>query len=176
MSFVEITSSSCTQVNSRCTMPTKKCSTIVLNRNSILWQRSEIVRYPEKKTIGKLNSQFQWRGYAGELSILDEKRNKWIGGKVVGNRTQLSMKYTYYAFDINWNGTTITLDRNIEKPGLQFRDADGLLLADFTSRVWPIILGYSKYDVKIYSNAFPEQIYLLVIAASDRTMGHRRKG
>ena len=135
-----------------------------------LLQTVEIVRYPEKKTIGKLNSQLNFMTYRGEFSILDEKRSKWISGTV-----KEEFKLSHNVFHINWNGTTITMKNKPSEWKYEFRDSNDKLLADFRIRV-ASTLWTPKYDVKVYSNDFPEQIYFLAIAASNHASRPSGKG
>jgi hypothetical protein len=55
----------------------------------------------------------------------------------------------------------------------KFLDANGDLLAQFKIRL-SSILWTNKYDMQIFSNKYPEQIYMLALAVRDH-LGSKNK-
>ena len=57
----------------------------------------------------------------------------------------------------------------------RFRDESNELLADHRLQLSPALL-IKKYDVNVYTNKYPEEIYLLALAAYDLVISSGKKG
>ena len=108
--------------------------------------------------------------YRSEFSILNETTNRWIGGV-----TEQNFKWNQFLFAIRWNGHQINMNRKEGESPCRFRDESGELLADFRLQLTPAF-WLKKYDVKVYINKYPEEIYLLALAAYDGEMASVKKG
>ncbi|CAF0888190.1 unnamed protein product [Adineta steineri] len=66
-----------------------------------LLQNAELVVYPSKQPIAKLQQKFKLLLYSGIISILDQNSNQWINGTI-----QENFRGT---FIIEWNGQRVNV-------------------------------------------------------------------
>lgn len=133
-------------------------------------QRVEIIRYPQKKKTAELNSNFRVLMYRGEFSILNETKNRWIKGNMEQN-----FRWLQVLVIIRWDGHQINMTSSSGDWTYRCRDETNQLVAEYRLHIGPI-LSRQKYDLKVYTNDYPEEIYLLIVAAHDRIRSARRKG
>jgi hypothetical protein len=133
-------------------------------------QDVKVVAYPAKQEIGRLNSKISVLLYKADISILDPQTNQWINGQM-----EQHFKLLRKSYEINWNGQKINLEGEITSYKLNFKDTNGQLLAQFAVRPYSA-LWKTKYDMKIFSNNFPQQIYLLALAGHDYVVTKNPKG
>ena len=135
-----------------------------------LLKQREVIRFPEKKKTARLGDKFRlFRGYRGEVSIVDRPTNRWIHGMI--ERTASRDRDSYR---IRWNGHVFNLTEAEEYRTFEFRDEDDQVLANYCIDQ---DLGYGrKFDMKIFSNEYPEELYFLGLAAHDNFLGLDKKG
>ena len=138
-----------------------------------LTQQLDVIRYPEKKKTARLGEKFQnfvfYIGvYRAELSILDKLTNRWIQGEI--KETGLSSRQSY---DIRWNGHYFSLTKAQKYRTYEFRDENNKVVADYF--IQPDRGLRVKFDMKIYSNQYPDEIYLLGLAAHDRFLASQKR-
>ncbi len=125
-------------------------------------QNLKVIAYPSKQEVGRLKAKLKLLLYKAEISILDPQTNQWVNGLI-----EQDFQLLKNSFNINWNGNRITMENDRASFTVKFRDTNGQLLAQFRIRLASIFVT-NKYDMKIFSNKYPEQIYLLGLAALDR--------
>ena len=127
------------------------------------WHRIEIFDATTKQLIGRLLSDWTWFLYQAKFSILDPTSNKWIDG-------QIQKKLSFYVdqYLIEWNDRKIMMETKIASFTSEFRDENQQILARYRMR-WSSLIWSNKYDLEIYSNEFPESLYILALAAKDHT-------
>jgi hypothetical protein len=108
--------------------------------------------------------------YKAEISILDPQTNQWRNGLIEQN-----FKFLGSSININWNGHQIKIENEVGSLTSKFYDEDRQLLAQTRIRLTSIFIT-NKYDMKIFSNKYPEQIYLLGLAARDHLTSSTKKG
>ena len=128
-------------------------------------QNVELRAQPSKKVIGRLNAKLNLLTYKGEFSILNQNENQWINGEIKQNFQMLGT-----LFSIEWNGKRINMESEPVSLTYRFFDVSGKLLAECRFRLSSMFWA-AKYDLRIFSNEFPEELYLLVLAARDRASG-----
>lgn len=133
-------------------------------------QRLEIFRYPEKIKTGNLTSRIHPLTYRGNIFIFNATRNQWVDGKI-----EQYLQWFHTLYSIRWNGHSINMTNTAVELTHRFRDESGELLADFRLQL-SSVFWRKKYDVKIYTNKYPEEIYLLTLAAFDRVTSSGKKG
>lgn len=118
----------------------------------------KLIAYPSKKEVGRLKSQINFIARKGKFSVLDSKSNKWVDGSILQ-----SFKLWSETFIIEWNGHRITMEKKTASFTYIFFDSDGKeILAQIRLRPASILWTH-KYDMKIFSNKYSEQIYLVAL-------------
>jgi hypothetical protein len=135
-----------------------------------LTQNVKVIAYPSKQEVGQLEAKIKLFLYKAEFSILNPQTNQWNDGLIEQN-----FKFFLASFNINWNGHRITF----KKDGAfsltsKFYDEDQQILAQI--RIRPGLTLKVKYDLNIFSNKYPEQIYLLGLAALHQVTSAKGKG
>ncbi|CAF1518644.1 unnamed protein product [Rotaria sp. Silwood1] len=129
---------------------------------------SKLIAYPSKKEVGRLQVKRNLKPYSRVLSILDPQTNQWIVGYMQRNTQAIEFHGT--SFNIDWNGHYITMKKETTSLTSKFHDTNGQLLAEFKIRLTSLLFGRKKYDMEIFSDKYPEQIYLLALIASDNVV------
>jgi hypothetical protein len=141
-----------------------------IESNYGIMQNNKVISYPSKQEIGRLQAQIKPLLYKAEISILDSQSNQWINGLIQQNFQLLGG-----SFNIDWNGYRITMETEAVSLTTKFNDANGQLLAQYRTR--PASLFWTrKYDMQIFSNKYPEQIYLLGLAAREHVVSSKNTG
>jgi hypothetical protein len=133
-------------------------------------QNVEILAYPSKQVVGRLQAKINLLLYKAEFSILDSQSNKWINGLIIQN-----FQWLGGSVSIDWNGQRITMETEAVSLTSKFRDTNGELLAQFRIRLGSMFWT-NKYDMKIFSTKFPQELYLLLLAARDHIVRRTSKG
>ncbi|CAF1394746.1 unnamed protein product [Adineta steineri] len=81
--------------------PSKKQPQYRIESRYGLLQNAELVVYPSKQPIAKLQQKFKLLLYSGIISILDQNSNQWINGTI-----QENFRGTYI---IEWNGQRVNV-------------------------------------------------------------------
>ncbi len=132
-------------------------------------QNVKVIEYPSKQEVGRLQARFKLLLYTAEISILNPETNRWINGLIDRN-----FKFLGSLFDVKWNGHRIIMKSDAFWVALKFFDEDQEFLAEI--RLRRIFFLKAKYDMKIYSNKYPESIYLLGFAAHQHVISTPKKG
>lgn len=127
-----------------------------------LLQNVKLIVYPSKQEVGRLRAKVHPLTYRGEFSILDPQSNQWINGTI-----KEKFVWTKSVFDIEWNGNHITMEQESFELTSVFRDSNRQILAKYQLRFGSVFWTH-KYDMKIYSTKYPEQIYLLALTIRHR--------
>lgn len=126
-------------------------------------QNVKLIAYPSKEEIGRLRAKVSLIVYQGEFSILDPQSNERRNGSI-----NQHFKFGSYLHDIQWNGKAFHVETKAFTLTTEFREASkGELLAEYRLRPASIFVT-RKYDMKIYSSKYPEALYFLGFAASER--------
>ena len=135
-----------------------------------LVQRAEVFRHPEQKKTARLNADFQVFGaYRGEFSILNEPTNRWVHG-VIEQASWLSPR----SYKIRWNGYDFNLIKSKEPRTYEFRDENNAVLANYFIHSGVGI--WRKFDMRIFSDEYPEALYFLGLAAHDEVLSSKKNG
>jgi hypothetical protein len=135
-----------------------------------LMQNLKVISQPSKQEVGRLQAKIKLLLYKAEISILDSQTNQWTSGLI-----EQDFKLLGSSFDINWNGHRITMKSEVGSLTSKFYDESQQLLAEIRLRPTSIFIT-NKYDMKVFSNKYPEQIYLLGLAARDQLTSSTKKG
>ena len=135
-----------------------------------LLQNTEITASSTREVVARLKAKLSFLRYKAEISILDEESDQWIDGEI-----QQIHRLTRIVFNIDWNGERVTLSAEPWSLTRKFIDSDGTVLAQFRLRL-SSFLWAKKFDLKIFSKKFPEQLYLLGLAADDHVNASTRSG
>lgn len=138
-------------------------------------QKIEIRTYPSKKVIAKLNAQQLGSWYQATYELLDTRKQptKWFTGII-------KRKYTWFSDDYNLNlaERKLTMKRKAFSRKFKIFNESKKLLAMYEMQRG-ILKVVTKYDLKIFSNEFPDSLYFLSIAAHEhkrtRNYGHHMK-
>jgi uncharacterized protein YxjI len=133
-------------------------------------QSVKLIAYPSKQEVGRLKAQINFLTYKAEISILDSQTNQWINGLV-----EQDFQFIGTSCNINWNGNRITMENDIASFTSKFRNTNGQLLAQFRLRPASIFVT-NKYDMQIFSNQYPDQLYLLALAAREQIRSAKKNG
>jgi len=129
-------------------------------------QKIDLLTYPHKKIIGQLDGHQLGRYHEATFEILDTRNasNKWLSGRI-----KRINKFFVDKYNINLAERRISMVGKFFSGTFKFFNEGGKLLAS----VKPVfhLVGPTKYVLKIYSNEFPDSIYILILAAYD----HKRK-
>ncbi|CAF2395340.1 unnamed protein product [Rotaria sp. Silwood2] len=125
-------------------------------------QQIELCTYPYNNVIGKLNVRQLGIFHEARFEILQTRNtsNLWFTGNIKRQYTWFADKYI-----INFAERRIKMRRRIFSLTFKFYNEVKKLIALFRMRVFTVTV--IKYDVKIFSNEFPDSIYLLALAAHD---------
>jgi hypothetical protein len=134
-----------------------------IESNYGILQNIKVIAYPSKQEIGRLQAKINFVTYKAEISILDRQSNRWVNGLI-----KQVFKLTSGLYNIEWGGNRITMEQGFASWTIIFRDSvGGELLAKF--RLRPASLFWAnKYDMQIFSDKYPKQIYLLGLVAINK--------
>lgn len=127
----------------------------------VFLQRIKVFLYPAKQEIGRLSSKLSVLTYKADFSILDPQSNQWIDGKIA-QKFNLAKDLFY----IEWGGNKITMEKNVATLTYKFFDTNGEVLAEYRIRIISTVWT-NKYDMRIFSNKYPVQVYFLGLAACE---------
>jgi hypothetical protein len=141
-----------------------------LESNYGLTQNVKVIALPSKQEVGQLEAKIKLYLYRAKFSILNPQTNQRNNGSIEQN-----FKFFLISLNINWNGHRITLKEDgAFSLTSKFYDEDQQLLAQI--RIRPGLPLKVRYDLKIFSNKYPEQIYLLGLAALHQVTSLKSKG
>ena len=123
-------------------------------------QKIDLLTYPDEETIGELDAHQLGSWYEARLKLLDI-HGKWLIGHIRRKATWLTGKYM-----ISMERKTITMKSKFFSREFKFYNQANKLLGLF-KRQFFVISGATKYNLQIFSNEFPDAIYMLAIAAYD---------
>jgi len=141
-----------------------------IESNYDIMQNIKIIAYPSKQEVGRLEAKIKAFVYKAEISILDPQTNQWVTGLI-----QQNFQIVGSLFNIDWNGQQITMKSEIASLTSKFFDTNAQLLAQFRLRPTSVFVT-NKYDMTIFSNKYPQQIYLLGLAARDHITSSKKGG
>jgi len=141
-----------------------------IESNYNVLQSIKLIVYPSKKEVGRLKAQINILTYKAEIALLDSQTNQWINGLI-----QQNFQLIGTLCNIDWNGYHITMENDIASLTSKFRDTNGQLLAQFRLRPATIFVA-NKYDLQIFSNQYPDQLYLLGLAAREQIRSSKNNG
>jgi hypothetical protein len=125
----------------------------------------KVIAYPSKQEVARVEGKLHLLLYKAEFSILDPQSNRRVSGLIEQN-----FKLASNLFTIQWNGKLITMEKKFVLLNYVFYDSDkGELLAEIRLRP-ASVFWTKKFDMTIYSYKYPEPIYFLGLAASDKTV------
>ena len=130
-------------------------------------QNVELIAYPSKQTVGKLQAKLNLLLYKGHFSFQNPLSNQWVNGTI-----EQKFDLAGGVSAIAWNGHRITVQKELGSFTSQFYDGN-TLLAQFRLRPASIFWA-RKYDMQIFSDKYPENIYLLALAAHDHTTSSKK--
>jgi hypothetical protein len=123
----------------------------------------KVIAYPSKQEVARSEKKLKLFLYKAEFSIIDPRSNRRVSGLIKENFKLSSDFYT-----IEWNGKRVTMEQKFASFTCVFHDSDGELLAEIRLRP-ASVFWTKKFDMKIYSNKYPEPIYFLGMTARDKT-------
>lgn len=133
-------------------------SNLVYKIESKNYSQANMLAYPSKQIVGKLQHQKVGKVIEVVVEVFDNQTQRWQKGK---------MSYTPLAsgkdrVDLEWNGRSFKYIHHLEEvPGAFFTPPD-TVLAELQ------YLSHKRrtdYEVEIYSDEIPDPVYLLFIAA-----------
>lgn len=128
-------------------------------------QKIDLRTYPRGEEIGRLDAQQLGSSYEARFE-LKELRNKtnnvWYTGLIKRASAWFGEKYNIHLLQ-----RTIIMKTKSVSSKFRFFDESSKLMAMLIKRS-SMFTGITRYEVQIYSNAFPDGVYMLFIAAYDR--------
>ncbi len=101
--------------------------------------------------------------YDAGIEVYDMLYNQWIPGKI-------SQAFPGYRFRylIQYGNRRLIMEHKALSLTTEFRDEQqpNYILAQFRMRLISVVWS-NKYDLQVYTNEFPDAIYLLALAAYD---------
>ena len=123
-----------------------------------------VLSLPSNKLLARLKAKFTPVMYKARITILDPDRNQWRNGtfeqhfKLLGNR-----------FTIVWDGNRLTMEGKAASLTTKFIEQPlGNVIAKFRKHASSLIWR-NKYDLHIYTNKYPDTLFLLGVAARDHS-------
>lgn len=123
----------------------------------------ELIAYPYKNVIGRVNARMNAFVANYEIALLDPMSYQWIPGTITQN-----FQFLGKSFNILWAGERISLQLPPLSLTHQFQDINGNLLAEYRIR-FGSMLWARKYDLTIYRNTYPDELYMLALVAFEQS-------
>jgi hypothetical protein len=134
-----------------------------------LLQTIKLISLPSRQVVDRLQAKIKLFLYKAEFSTGDLESDRWINGSI-----KQRLKLFGDLFDIQWGKYSMSLKKKFGSFTNKFFDKDGKLVAQF--RLRPASLFWTnEYDMKIYSDKYPEQIYLLALAVIDHILSRSKR-
>jgi len=131
----------------------------------------EVIDTSTKQVIGRLNNPWNLLLYKGNLTIFHSSSNQWIKGRIEKVFHMFNDKYI-----IKWNNRSVLMENPFGSLRTTFQyENHSRILAEIQKRSISFIWS-NKYDLKIYSDYFPDCIYFLAIAIKDNINRGQSKG
>lgn len=127
-----------------------------------LRKKIDLVSYPSRKVIGRLDARTNTLRYKADLAVLDTKKNQWISGDIDHKLQSKSQSFTIHS-----NGKRISMNKDNSSSKFTFQDNHQEILAQYQRRPSSYFLP-QKYDLTIYSDSLPDQFFVLALVASEQ--------
>lgn len=138
-----------------------------------IFQKIELVSYPSKAVIGRLQANFKLLLYDASFEVYDEGKNQWSKGTINQNFQWLGANFT-----IKWNNHLLTMETEpISFTTNIFDNAKDQheLVATYRMKGQSLI-WVKKYEMDVYSTEIPDSVYLLGLAARDHLLRTKKSG
>lgn len=130
-----------------------------IESKSALTTQLDLIGEPSKDVIGRLEQKPLT--FSANISLFNNKMNKWINGTIYSHVAILG-----YEYSLKFNGQEVFVERRTFPTRTRFRTESrhGAILAELKRKYYLGIFASSpkKFNVEIYSNDFPDELYLLV--------------
>ncbi|CAF3937818.1 unnamed protein product [Rotaria magnacalcarata] len=116
----------------------------------------ELVSYPSKQVVGRLNSKVTWFLYEATFEILNSQTQQWTTGSINQKLQILNHKSV-----IEWNGRRILMEHNIPSLTTRFLDDQrgGQLVAEYKVSLASVFWA-TKYSLQIFSSDLPDALFI----------------
>lgn len=128
----------------------------------------KVIDQSNKQKVADLKAQVNLIEYKADISVLS-KQGQWVAGTIKQN-----FQIAGSAFDINWNGEKISMVTEPVSLTTKFHDQNNRALAQFQLRPASVFIT-KKYDVQIYTDEYPDQIFFLALAARNHATKKRSR-
>lgn len=124
----------------------------------------QIYVYPSKEVVGKLLRRWTWN-YKADISILDPNSNRWINGNITKlNKATFKRPATY---SIYLNDQSLVMKDHIVSYFREIVDKhENRTLAEISKQLLSK-RAPDEYILTVFSNKFPDALYLLLFTAED---------
>jgi hypothetical protein len=135
----------------------------------------EVIAYPAKKVVGKLQSKFNLFRYKANFEIYDDRYKRWFKGVI--NQTH----FRHDIWKIEYNGRLLSIEYRPYSKAFKGKsmiissvDKNGTnVLAEYQYR-WSSIYPFGRYLMEVSSNEIPDIVYFLYIAAVKHNAKYRK--
>ncbi|CAF3070621.1 unnamed protein product [Rotaria socialis] len=126
-------------------------------------QKIELVSYPSKQVVGRLNSKVTWFLYEATFEILNSQTQQWITGSI-----NQKLQILNHRSVIEWNGRRILMEHNIASLTTRFLDDQrgGQLVAEYKVSLASMFWA-TKYSLQIFSSDLPDALFIFGLSARD---------
>jgi hypothetical protein len=125
----------------------------------------------KKSPLAELKGKVTAVMYKAAISVLNKNVNKWSNGTIEQNFKIVGKKFL-----INFNGNDISMEGKGASLDTTFIDqSNQFVLAKFRKRLTSLFWR-NKYDLQIFSDKYPDQIYFLGVAARDHSSKKIQRG
>jgi hypothetical protein len=130
----------------------------------------DVIAYPSKQIIGKLRAQWTWWDYLARFSMLDLNSNQWIDGNITSRGDSFVDKYY-----IEWTEGRILMKNPAKSANSYYIDLfESVTVA--TLKRYRRFMTTSEYDLEVYSDKYPQALYLMGVAIWDSLHPRLRRG
>ncbi|CAF2257230.1 unnamed protein product [Rotaria magnacalcarata] len=124
----------------------------------------QVFSLPAKKLIARLKAKVTAAMYKATVTILNANNNQWTNGTIEQNFKIVGNKFT-----ISFNNNQIVMEGTAASLNTEFHEQPlGNTVAKFRKRI-SSLFWRNKYDLQVSSNAYPDTLYFLGVAARDRS-------
>ncbi|CAF2392582.1 unnamed protein product [Rotaria sp. Silwood2] len=130
----------------------------------------DLIAYPSKQTVARLNNKITWFLYEATFEILDPATQQWTTGTISQNLRILNHRSV-----IQWNGRRLLMEHNVASLTTRFLDDQqgGQLVAEYQVSL-PSLVWATKYSLQIFTDDLPDAIFLFGLAARDYITTQRK--
>lgn len=118
-----------------------------------------LVDYPAKNLVGNCEGEWAWDKVDVSFSIYSYSLSKWIDGKISKRVHLLRQKYS-----IEWDSKEVIMKSDLFSHAMSFYTGPQEIFLGQFKDTSSLFRNNAKYQLQIYSNYMPDQIYFFALA------------